>query len=425
MNRTVGWIVLAWVAICYGMVLADVRSPFGTHLRTRAIPSEYFGLHIHRAERNDGTNPQTSWPREPFGSWRLWDAAVSWPALEPERGKWDFSVLDGYVALAERNHVEILLPLGLSPPWAAARPLEASAYRPGYASEPRDTSDWRTYVRTVALRYRGRIRAYEIWNEPNLSRFYSGTTERIIELTRIAHQELKAIDGSIVLVSPSATGRRGVAWLGEFIDQGGARWCDVIGFHAYVGQQEEPEAMARLIEEVRRRIDRNGLYLLPLWNTETGWQIINLSSSGVTFAPNALDEETAAAFVGRSMLLGWIAGADRFYWYAWDNAKMGLVLTDGQTETPAARAFGTISRWLTGAVIEKYECNRAGLHRVTVKLMDGRKGLAVWAEGTRKASFRVPPGYRMCRDLNDRMTPVSTTGETPISIGAEMFLLEE
>jgi hypothetical protein len=407
------------------MVLADVRAPFGTHLRTRAIPSEYFGLHIHRAERNDGTNPQTVWPRETFGSWRLWDAAVSWPALEPERGQWEFNVLDGYVALAERNHVELLLPLGLSPPWAAARPLEPSAYRPGYASEPRDTADWRVYVRTVALRYRGRIRAYEIWNEPNLPRFYSGTTKQIVELTRIAHQELKAIDGSIVLVSPSATGRRGIAWLEEFVNQGGARWCDVIGFHAYVGQDEAPEEMARLIEEVRKRIDRSGLYLMPLWNTETGWQIRDLSSGSTgTVGPDALDQGVAAAFVGRSMLLGWIAGADRFYWYAWDNARMGLVLTDGQTETPAARAFGTISRWLTGAVIERHQCSRAGLHRVSLKLKDGRKGLAVWSEDARNASFPIPPGYRMCRDLNDRLT-LPSTAEAPIPIGAQMLLFEE
>ena len=424
MNRRIVLVLLVSTLACCGRVFADVRVPFGT--RRLPIPGEYFGLHIHRAERDDGRHPETSWPAEPFGSWRLWDAGVSWPALEPNRGQWDFTVLDRYVTLAESAHVEILLPLGLSPAWASARPTEPSAYRPGYASEPRDTADWRVYVRTVASRYRGRIKAYEIWNEPNLPRFYSGTTTRIVQLTRMAHQELKGIDSSIVLVSPSATGRQGIGWLDDFIHQGGTRWCDVIGFHAYVGQREWPEAMAELIWEVRRCLDRNGLMSVPLWNTETGWQITGLSRDSVDVGADAvdgLDEETAAAFVGRAMVLGWVAGADRFYWYAWDNARMGLVLTDGKTETPAARAFGRVTRWLTGAVIESHKVNSKRVHRVHLKLRDGRKGLIVWTEGV--ALFRVPSAYRQYCDLIGDVKLVSSAKDRCIPIDSRIVFLEE
>src|SRR5437899_7225230 len=126
----------------------------------------------------------TPWPRVSFGSWRLWDAYVVWPNVEPQKGQWDFSHLDGYISLAESHSVEILLPLGLTPAWASSRPKEKSGYEPGNAAEPRNISDWSEYVREVATRYKGRIHAYEIWNEPNLSDFFSGRPDTMLELAR-------------------------------------------------------------------------------------------------------------------------------------------------------------------------------------------------------------------------------------------------
>ncbi len=65
----------------------------------------------------------TPWPSIKFGSWRLWDAYVAWPSLEPERGKWNFQTMDKYVALAERAGIDLVLPLGFSPTWASTRPM--------------------------------------------------------------------------------------------------------------------------------------------------------------------------------------------------------------------------------------------------------------------------------------------------------------
>src|SRR5690242_2605874 len=70
----------------------------------RTIPLTYFGLHIHRVAQTQPWYPYgdkiTPWPSIKFGSWRLWDAYVGWPSLEPERGKWNFQTLDKYVSLA-------------------------------------------------------------------------------------------------------------------------------------------------------------------------------------------------------------------------------------------------------------------------------------------------------------------------------------
>src|SRR5436853_4583600 len=100
------------------------------------VPESYFGLHIHRAVPTARFPVPCAWPDIGFQGWRLWDSAVSWPALEPSRGQWSFGTLDSIVALAEQHQAEILLPLGLSPSWASIRPQEISAYAPGNAAPP-------------------------------------------------------------------------------------------------------------------------------------------------------------------------------------------------------------------------------------------------------------------------------------------------
>jgi hypothetical protein len=137
----------------------------------------------------------------------------SW--LEPRKGEWHFETLDRYVELAERRGVGLLLPLGLSPAWASSRPFEKSIYGPGNAAEPKDIKDWRTYVKAIATRYKGRIRDYEIWNEPNLKRFWAGDVGHMVDLTREASAVIHGIDPGSTVVSPSATNADGSDGFGD------------------------------------------------------------------------------------------------------------------------------------------------------------------------------------------------------------------
>src|SRR3954447_4991784 len=78
------------------------------------IPPTFFGLHIHgTVVPRPGMPDPDPWPGVPFAAWRLWDAYVEWPKLQPQSSKWDFSKLDKYVELAAEHNVEILMPLGL------------------------------------------------------------------------------------------------------------------------------------------------------------------------------------------------------------------------------------------------------------------------------------------------------------------------
>jgi len=369
------------------------------------VPRSFFGMHIHRAATT------TPWPAVPIGEWRLWDAYVTWPYLEPHKGQFRFETLDRYVSLARQHNTGLLLPLGLSPSWASARPSEKSVYQPGSAAEPGDIEDWRAFVRTIATRYKGRIDAYEIWNEPNLPLFCSASVDQMVVLTREASQIIHEIDPHAIVVSPSATENKGLTWLSEFLNKGGGQYVDVIGYHLYVNPQP-PEAMMPLVQQIRQLLARNGQASKPIWNTETNW-----------FSPKPFpSEDLAAAYLARSYILDWAAGVQRFYWYAWDNRGVQVLTTeeDNQSLKPAGRAYGIVYQWLVGARMDA--CNQDANHTFVCQLnRDGSPERIVWnPDGTR--TFNVPQSWHIQSITPLLGEPYGLTGAAA-SIGPAPVLL--
>lgn len=398
-----------------------------------AVPLTYFGMHIHRIDVPQPWVPYgdkiTPWPSVKFGSWRLWDAAVAWINLEPARGKWNFKTLDKSVALAEREGIDLVLAFGLTPRWASARPDEPSAYRTGSAAEPRDIEDWRTYVSTVARRYKGRIKKYELWNEVNVKGFYSGSQEKLVELARVAYQTLKEIDPGIVFVSPSVVGKDNYPWLDEYLNKGGAQYLDVVGYHFYASKAS-PETMLPTIRQVQGIMRKHGLGNKPLWNTETGWWIKNKKDMppvmpviGVRTGWRKLDDELAPAYVARSYFLSWPAGVSRLYWYAWDNTDMGFIQPDSHELKPAAVAYDTVVSWLTGGMLK--QCGQEGVVW-TCQLVraDGKSATAIWTENDTEQNWNIPVGWNIASVERLDGSAFKPNGRS-IRIGAAPVLLIE
>lgn len=355
------------------------------------VPREYFGMHMHLIDKGG------PWPTFRFGSWRLWDAYVAWRDLEPSRGKWDFSRLDRYVALARKNGVSIVYPLGLTPAWASARPGEPSKYKPGNAAEPSDLNTWRNYVRTVASRYKGEITVYEIWNEPNIPGFFSGDVRKLVELTRVAREELKKIDPAIQLVSPGmSTGAKGhLEYLDKYLAQGGAEIIDVLGYHMYV-QTHEPEALIPLIHTIRGLLGKHGIASLPLWNTESGWWIGN--GDGTPEHPmvakggwKRLDPKVeAGAYLARALIVARGEGLGRFYWYSWDNPYgLGMIELTSKKIKPVAAAYDHVVSWLENKGVKP--CKQEKQVYVCELVTDGKTGAwIVWASGAKPVQYELP-----------------------------------
>jgi hypothetical protein len=365
----------------------------------------------------------TPWPSVPFGTWRVWDSGVTWADIEKEKGKKDFSKLDKMVALAQEHGVEIMLPIGTPPPWASARPEEEPAFRKGSAAEPRNMEDWRDYVTALATRYKGKIRLWELWNEPNIKVFYSGSVEQMVELQRIAYEILKKTDPDNRLSTPSPTNINGVAWLRQFLAAGGGRYADCIGFHFYV-TPKPPEAVVGIAQQVEAAMRDTGMAGRTIWNTETGWYIhSDTHEVKPTSVFNVISADEAEAYVPRTYILNWVMGVTRLNWYDWDSAVMALTEDGGKSLKPAGVAYGTTYNWLVGAVMKTCDSDRSDTWVCTITRAGGYNGYIVWnARGN--TNFSIPGAWNIqnARELNG--TSKSVRGQNKLAIGIKPILFE-
>lgn len=337
------------------------------------VPQVYFGLHIHHLWQDPIHHEwnEKDWPAIPFGTWRLWDAHVLWTYLEPARDTYDFSILDKYVQDAQDRHVQIVLTLQGTPAWASARPLEIPLHQGGVkgpagsAAEPGSISDWENFVRTVAVRYKGKIHYYEVWNEPMSKPFFSGSPEAMVNLVRAASTTLKQVDPAIKVLSPPVSGDpNGLDWLKSFLNAGGGRYIDIYGFHFYVGGAPELALpKVRRARELLRSFDQDGK---PMWDTEFGWTL------------SAMDRLTASNYVARALLVGWPFGLGRRLLYSWDHDQMGIA-PNGNGANTMVQAYATVEHWLVGSVMTRCIGEADGLWVENLTFANGAQGKVVWS----------------------------------------------
>jgi hypothetical protein len=337
------------------------------------VVQNYFGMHIHRALTT------TPWPALHFKVIRLWDTGTAWADLEPRKGEWNFGTLDRLVNLAAMHDVEVLLCFGHTPGWASSSLGPSTVEKKPEATPPASLEDWRDFVRKVATRYKGRIGAYEVWNEPNLAQYYNGDVRTMVDMTREASEIIHSVDPSALVVSPSATMADGLDWLRAFLNDDGAQYVNVIGYHFYV-TPDVPEKITSLADSVKSVMADHHVNL-PVWDTETGWS-----------SPKTFDSDyEASAYVARALLLAWTSGISRFYWYAWDNRNWTtLNLTVGDDYRPDANAvaYDTIESWMLGKRVENCSMDT---HRTWVCNLTNSAGNSyIFWNPVRKVIFQPP-----------------------------------
>ena len=359
------------------------------------VPKEYFGMHIHRALTT------TPWPEIEFGSWRLMDAYVSWFSLQGSPTKWDFKKLDALTHLAKKNNIELLMPLAFAPQWASAKPNEKGPYGPGSAAPPKDMADWKNYVTKLAKRYNktifGNINIFEVWNEPNEHGFFSGSQEDLLALSKAAYSVIKEVNPANRMVSPSGVGGKGITWLESYLEKGGSEYADIIGFHFYV-PSDTPEAMVANIQKVKTIMSRLGIQNKPLWNTEMGWWIAyedgtKESTSSVGSDWLKLSPTQGAAFVSRALILGWAAGLERFYWYAWDNQNMGLIEPTTHKLKPSGQAYGSTLNWMAGATVKQCAEDKDSVWECILTRDKDEQARIVWTTGSER-TYKLPADWK-------------------------------
>jgi hypothetical protein len=344
-----------------------------------------------------------SLPAHAFDGLRIWGAEGStWAELEPRAGEFDFVRLDAHVAAAAARGMELMYTLGQTPRWASARPDEKGAKGMGAAAEPARMDIWARYVRTVAERYKGRIAAYEIMNEPRVPEavrpwspgFFSGSAAILAQMTRIAAAEVRKADPAAKLVCPSMDGGAdGLKRLDYFLGTGAGGACDVIGFHYYLPHHSIDE-LRELVEGTLRIKARHGLARLPLWDTETG---LLIADAGDGLAPRAAKGPLSRMFGGaeaarlaaKLVVVSHQLGVERTYWFAYDSSWMGSTVADKRLNRLNAfgQSMAVLRRWLSGNQLRNCAGPDGGM-ACEVRGRKGKLGTIYWGGGRSADEWR-------------------------------------
>ena len=113
---------------------------------------------------------------------------------------------------------DILFAFCGTPAWAAQPDIEwPGDHYYGYLSSapPARTRDYVAYVRAVAKRYKGRITAYELWNEATSRFLWQGTPKQAAELTAAGASAIRRVDPNATIIGFNAQTYR-ADWLNAF-----------------------------------------------------------------------------------------------------------------------------------------------------------------------------------------------------------------
>ncbi len=240
----------------------------------------------------------------------------AWEDIEPIQGQFNFSHSDQLIDLLESRGLRVIARLSDAPAWSHTS--VAGEKEVDYIdAPPDDLTLMANYCRVLAERYRGRIAAYQIWNEPNLHREWGlrePNAAGYVALLAACSDAIRAADPDAILISAGlaptgtydATAHPDDLYLQEMYDAGFERYIDVVGMHApgYSAPEVSPdEAQAngshrfftfRRVEDLRTIMIANGDAARQAAILEVGWTTDTVNPAYAWFA---VDEAAQARYL--------------------------------------------------------------------------------------------------------------------------------
>ena len=462
------------------------EAPAGT------VPATLFGLH-YQARSGNCSSAGNPFPSVPFGGLRLWDSCTRWQQIEPSSGTYSFASLDAYLNIAKINNFsDVLLTLSATPTWISSDASNSTcdyAYTgKGSCGVPADIAlsctntnglnncdgqtdgsnqQWKNFVYHLGSHIAGlspssyaTVSTFEIWNEFTRRGSWEGTAAQLVFMAQTANCILTGrgviiaqgnaacnasnmgVPGVGVLASAQITTPDAMmtlpdstTWGNYLTTPGAVNAADLAAVHAYT----QNGSCCALGETVATRYSTAAARMSVaggkqrIWSTEGSWGYST---------PNDPDPDLQAAFVARYYLMGWSAGFQRLYWYAYDNPSFGTLwnkngvngCNDGGSGlgclTKAGQAYQQVYSWIVGATIST-PCSLSGtVYTCGFTLSTGPAELAVWdtsqscsGGSCTTSTYTYDPQYTTYYTLANGTTTALSGGT--VQIGAKPILLSQ
>lgn len=276
-------------------------------------PDSFFGGHGSLGTNGEWHAPTVA-ARAGIRWWRLHDlsAYTQWAVAEPEPDR--FVWYDREIEALRSRGLSILGVFARTAPWAGQDPGGEKTDRTAWP--PARMGDVADYVKQVTSHYRGRITAYEIWNEPWAREYWAGSPEKYAELAKTASQAARQGDPGARLLGGSFWGGM-PAFTDRVLAKGLAQTVNGISHHQY----SEPETVTYSFGgrdqvtqwslALRGKLNLLGAQKSEIWNTEGGTQCPSFYS----WLGAEERSRAAARTVAKTLVLNKANGVKRYFYY--------------------------------------------------------------------------------------------------------------
>jgi hypothetical protein len=338
---------------------------------------------------------------------------INWRSIQPAEDRWRWDAADAEVREMSARGIRPQWMVAYTAPWATAEPYASRMDRDWHLrSSPPRLDAWANFIETLATRYDGQVRYWEIWNEPDLEHFYKGTTEDYLAMLRTAHEVLKRVNpenqvltGGFATVLPHG----GHSLNPDIHHRTVAEAQDSFDVHAH-HQHGRFSGFARAIDnelsQIRETLDSDR----PLYFTETG---VNVEQSGG-------HPEQAQELV-KKMSFAFARGAVGYSWFVLRGSRPGHVggygiMDADRTPRDGYLAYNELTRQLADTrFVEQHEPDTGRYILQFAEPDAGRHVMVLWHEDDQAPAapllVRLPEGATAQRvDIYGNAEPLEAVG---------------
>jgi hypothetical protein len=331
------------------------RSFFGMNLYVS-------GLERPKAEKlailEAATDIGVKWSRE----------EMPWANLEPDRkGIYNWSAYDPWILDLLGSRINIIGVIQTTPYWASGVPKTDPDW---YWYAPTNLEDFADFAYAAALHYKGKIKVWELWNEPDVDITFKcrgcNPVTTYAKMLELGYAAIKRADPSaIVLVGGLSVhdhNNQGMAFLEQVVRASGGKLnFDVLSIHPYMPDRHpestDPKTVVQnfpyRLENAYKWLQAHGAPTKEIWITENGYSTCtacgNLGVSEEEQAVRLVRLHAIAMAAPNVTHFNYFQMKDKFNGGAsdlWGN--MGILRND-LSPKPAYRAYKTLTRQLEGA----------------------------------------------------------------------------
>jgi hypothetical protein len=303
--------------------------------------------------------------------------SIAWPSVQPRKGVYDWVSVDSRIAPLAANGIRPLVSLYGAPAWATGSNYAGTPPVKGKAKRA-----FKRFVKKAVRRYKKRgvfwrahpglrkkpVKAWQIWNEPNLPKYFArkntaplklvkNAPKRYAKLVKAADQAINKADkhAKTILAGLSGNPKKKKYLPHKFLKKflkvrKVKKHFSAAALHPYAPSIKDYK---KRLKKVRKVLDKKGAKKKEIWLTEVGWGSGKLDKNGLNKGRKGQARMLKKSFkLTLKKRKKW--DIERLYWFDWSDYSSrnplcgfcphaGLLDAD-RTRKPAMKQFKKFTR---------------------------------------------------------------------------------